>query len=47
VLSLKEGRSFPAMLYLIIGKPQNTGPATRQLADILFTTAESAMVKIA
>ena len=41
VLPLAEGQVFPAMLYLIYGKPKSIGPATQQLADILFATARN------
>jgi DNA-binding transcriptional LysR family regulator len=34
-LPLREGQIFRATLFLIFGKPNNIGPATRELADVL------------
>jgi len=39
VLPLEEGQEYCANLKLIFGKPGNIGPASRQLADILFAVA--------
>jgi len=41
VLPLDEGQDYCANLKLIFGKPGNIGPATRQLADILFAVASA------
>lgn len=35
LLPLKEGQVYQATLYLIFGKPNNVGPATKQLASVL------------
>lgn len=34
-LNLREGKSFSGSLYIIFGRPNNVGPATRKLADII------------
>ncbi|NOZ53595.1 MAG: LysR family transcriptional regulator [Gammaproteobacteria bacterium] len=39
VLPLREGQTYCVNLKLIFGKPGSTGPATQQLADLLFDTA--------
>lgn len=44
ILPLQEGRSYKSNLYMFFGKPNNVGPATRELAAIIrrCTSAHSA-----
>lgn len=39
-LPLSEGQTYRAYLYLLFGKPNNTGPATKQLSAILHHAAQ-------
>ena len=41
ILPLAESGKYRADLYLVFGKPSNTGPASRQLADILCSQCNS------
>ena len=39
ILPLSEGQQYFAHMHLILGKPSNVGPATKELADILCNCA--------
>lgn len=39
-LALEQGSSYKAFLFISFGHPQNIGPATRELADIIKSTVE-------
>lgn len=40
-LLLEQGSSYKAFLFISFGHPQNIGPATRELADIIKNTVEN------
>lgn len=40
-LLLEQGSTYKAFLFISFGHPQNIGPATRELADIIKNTVES------
>jgi len=42
-LPLRDGASFTGSLYLVFGKPEHPGPASRQLAACIRNTVQAGM----